>query len=104
MPTLPEPLGTIEKCWLETVVISVSNPEKVKLPSMVIAPIVPPLTSMVVTVPKSVQVAPAAVGEVVMVGEVKDLLDKVSDPARVARVPVVGKVRLVVPVEVRVIA
>jgi len=37
-------------------------------------------------------------------GATKDLLDKFSVPARVARVPVVGSVTVVVPVTVRVVA
>ena len=37
---------------------------------------------------------------VVRVGEVSVLLVKVSEPAKVAKVPVVGKVTLVVPVRV----
>ncbi len=42
------------------------------VPPITVPSIVPPLMSAVVTVPKSVHVAPAAVGEVVMVGEVRD--------------------------------
>jgi hypothetical protein len=52
---------------------------------------------------KDVAVATPNVG-VVKVGAVKVLLVKVSVPARVANVPAVGKVTLVPPVEVKVVA
>jgi hypothetical protein len=80
----------------------------VKTPVLgVVAPIVvplmvPPLIAIVVTVPRLAQVAPEAVGVPVMVGEVRDLFVRVSVPVRVARVPVVGRVTLVVPVVVKV--
>jgi len=46
-------------------------------PPMTVPSIVPPLISAVVTEPKFVHVAVAAVGDPVMVGEVNDLLVKV---------------------------
>ena len=67
-------------------------------PPIIVPSIVPPFISAVVTVPKSVHVAPAAVGEVVITGLTSVLLDKDSIPAKVASVPVVGNVILVVPV------
>ena len=65
----------------------------VKVPAAgVVAPIVvpsmvPPFMSSVVTAPKSSQVAPAAVGDVEIVGEVRVLFVRVSVPATVATVP-----------------
>ena len=50
---------------------------------IVVPSIVPPLISAVVTEPKSVQVAPAAVGEVPITGEVRVLLVRVCVPTRV---------------------
>ena len=54
----------------------VNDPAAADVPPITVPSIVPPLMSAVVTVPKSVQVAPAAVGEPVMVGEVNDLFVK----------------------------
>jgi hypothetical protein len=47
----------------------VKAPEPTEAAPIFTPSIVPPLISTVVTVPKSAQVAPAAVGEVMMVGE-----------------------------------
>ena len=79
--------------------VSVVNvPAAEELPPIIVPSIVPPLISTVVTVPRSVHVAPTAVGEVVIIGLTSVLLDKDSIPARVASVPVVGRVTFVVPV------
>ena len=71
-------------------------PTPAEEPPIVAPSIVPPFMSTVVTDPKLVQVALAAVGAVSIVGEVKVLFVKVSIVARPTKVSVVaGSVRIV---------
>jgi len=82
----------------------VNDPAAADVPPIIVPSIVPPLISAVVIVPKSVQVAPAAVGEPVIVGEVRDLLVKVWMAVKVTTVSEVpGKAKLVPSVPVKVI-
>jgi hypothetical protein len=73
----------------------VNEPAAAEDPPITVPSIVPPFISIVVTVPKLAQVAPAAVGLVVMIGDTRVLLLKLSAPANVASVPVVGNVTFV---------
>ncbi len=88
-------LSLVEVEFVKTPVLGVAPP--IAVPSMV-----PPLISIVVTVPRLAQVAPVAVGVPVIVGDVSDLFVRVSVPVRVAKVPVVGRVTFVRPEVVRV--
>ena len=97
-PVKVEVVPTVRAAAAATVLLAfkvVKEPAAAEAPPMTAPSIVPPLMSPVVTEPRSVQVAPAAVGEVVMIGETKVLVERLSDPARVAKVPVVGRVTLV---------
>tara|TARA_Y100000310_G_scaffold236066_1_gene239238 strand:- start:83 stop:481 length:399 start_codon:yes stop_codon:yes gene_type:complete len=96
--TVPRSTMVPEKLWL----LLVTAPPSVKagrvnpvpaegvpwiVPPVQVTPSMnPPLISPVVTDPRSVHVAPAAVGLPVMVGEVSDLLESVWDAARSATV------------------
>lgn len=88
-------LTFVDVAFVKTAVLAAAPP-------MAVPSSVPPLISIVVTVPRLAQVAPEAVGEPPMVGEVRVLLVRVSLPAKVARVPVVGRVTFVAPVVVKV--
>ena len=76
----PRVLVTLREVAREVTVAAAADAPPITVPSSV-----PPLMSAVVTVPRSVQVAPAAVGDVVIVGEaIVGLVPKTATPVPVS--------------------